>query len=85
MSSEEEVEVFAEQSFTRTQETANYERSHASREWQAIRDECVSGGAMTDDCDIVAASNGTGQLNIVAKRLSCGCWLIPVDSDEIPI
>ena len=65
-----------------TYETQNYEKDMTTqREWEAIRDECVSGGNLDDRCNIIAASNGTGRLEVVAKRLSCGCILILADSD----
>lgn len=68
--------------FKRVQETENFEPDTKSREWEAIRDECVSGGAMDDRCNIVAASLGTGSLHEVAKRLSCGCILVLSGGDE---
>lgn len=53
-----------------------------TKEWTAIRDECVSAGELTDDCNLVAATHG-GDLQVVMKKLSCGCILIPGDTDEI--
>lgn len=78
-----ELESGLDQSFTRTQETANYQKNTDVVEWEAIREECRSGGAMDDRCNIVAASLGTGKLDVVAKRLVCGCLLVPVDSGEV--
>ena len=54
-----------------------------SKEWTAIRGECVSGGELNDLCNLVAASQGTAEIEVVQKRLSCGCILVPVDSEEI--
>lgn len=53
-----------------------------NKEWQAIRDECTSGGAMSIDCNLVAVSQGVGEIEIVAQRLSCGCILVPVENDD---
>lgn len=75
-------EEVVEASFVRTQETANYEKSTKEKEWEVIRDECDSGGALDSRCNIVAASLGKGQLDVVAKRLSCGCLLVAVDEIE---
>lgn len=73
-----------EQPLKRTEETANYQPDTTTqREWQAIRDECVSGGVLDERCNIVAASEGTGRLEVVQKKLSCGCILVPVDAEEI--
>ena len=80
-----EVPVEYETNMETTYETDNYQRSTETKEWTRISDECVSGGALTDNCNIVAASKGTGQLNVIAKKLSCGCILIPVDTDEISL
>lgn len=60
-------------------EEANVENT---REWTAIRDECVSGGNLTDDCNLVQAAHG-GQLIVRSKVLSCGCILVPGDAEEI--
>lgn len=57
-------------------------RPKTTREWTAIRDECDSGGQLTDDCNLVRATHG-GELEVVMKKLSCGCILIPGDSDEV--
>lgn len=73
-----------DQSFIRTQETLNYNPDKTTEiSWEAIRDECVSGGAMDDRCNIVAASLGGGKLHVVSKRLICGCILVPVDNGEV--
>lgn len=53
-----------------------------NREWTAIRGECVSGGQLTADCNLVAASQGKAEIEVVLKKLSCGCLLVPADSDE---
>jgi hypothetical protein len=79
---ETELPDLIEHSFVRTQETANYERNTANKNWEAIRDECVSGGAMDSRCNIVAASLGKGHLEVVSQRLSCGCVLVPAEGDE---
>lgn len=63
-------------------ETENVETPKPSREWTAIRDECVSGGHLTDECNLVRATHG-GDLEVVQKRLSCGCILVPGDLEEI--
>lgn len=76
---EEEIEY----SLKRTQVTEDYQPDKTTNiEWEAIREDCVSGGALDDRCNIVAASLGTGRLEVVSKRLSCGCILVPVDADE---
>lgn len=74
--------------FKRAQDTPDYqapgsEENRENKSWQAVRDECRSGGAMDERCNIIAAANGTGKLEVVAKRLSCGCILILEDSDEV--
>lgn len=75
-----------DQHFVKTQETANHEPDKTTeKQWEAIRDECISGGAMDQRCNIVAASMGTGTLDVVAKRLQCGCLLVPLDSDEVTL
>lgn len=71
-----------ENSFVRTQTTENYERSSREKNWEVIRDECDSGGALDERCNIVAASLGKGQLDVVAKRLVCGCLMVSVDDLE---
>lgn len=53
-----------------------------TREWTAIRDECVSGGQLTPDCNLVQATHGA-DLEVVMKKLSCGCILVPGDAEEI--
>lgn len=58
------------------------EETKTTREWTAIRDECVSGGTLSDDCNLVAAAHG-GDLEVVMKKLSCGCILVPGDVEEI--
>jgi hypothetical protein len=71
-------------SASKTYETENYEPdTTTNRQWEAIRDECVAGEALDDRCNIIAASLGTGKLEVVAKRLACGCILVPADSEEI--
>lgn len=82
MSEEYTPEEVVEQSFVRTQVTADYEKNRTEKQWEAIRDECDSGGAMNESCNIVAASLGKGTLDVVAKRLSCGCLLVAVDALE---
>lgn len=77
---EEEIEY----SLKRTQVTEDYEPDKTTnKEWEAIREECVSGGALDERCNIVAASLGKGQLEIVSKKLSCGCILVPAESEEV--
>lgn len=75
-------EELVETSFVRTQVTENYEKSRAEKSWEVIRDECDSGGAMDERCNIVAASLGKGHLDVVAKRLACGCLMVAVDEIE---
>lgn len=78
-------EELVETSFVRTQATENYEADRTTeKQWEVIRDECDSGGAMDTRCNIVAASLGQGKLDVVAKRLSCGCLMVAVDElDEL--
>lgn len=83
----EELETYTpeevvEASFVRTQVTTNHETNTDEKSWEVIRDECDSGGAMDIRCNIVAASLGKGNLDVVAKRLSCGCLMIAVDDIE---
>lgn len=75
-------EEVVEASFVRTQVTANYEKSREEKQWEVIRDECDSGGAMDERCNIVAASLGKGHLDVVAKRLACGCLMVAIDEIE---
>lgn len=71
---EEQLELWADEW---TQETIDPTPDKTtSREWIAVRDGCVSGGSLIDSCDIIRASQGTGQLEVVEKKLSCGCVLI---------
>lgn len=53
-----------------------------TREWTSVRDECVSGGNLTGDCNLVQASHG-GQLVVTMSRLICGCLIFPADTEEI--
>ena len=78
-------EEVVESSFVRTQVTEDYQPDHSTeKQWEVIRDECDSGGAMDARCNIVAASLGQGRLDVVAKRLSCGCLMVAVDEiDEL--
>lgn len=78
----EELEELVEHSLIRTQETANHEPNFTNRSWEAIRDDCVSEGAMDERCNVVAASLGKGHIDIVSYRLVCGCVLVPADGDE---
>lgn len=71
-----------EHSLVRTQVTADHQSNFQERQWEAVRDECASGGAMDERCSIVAASLGHGKLEVVSKKLSCGCILVPLDSEE---
>lgn len=75
-------EELVETSFVRTQVTQDYEKNTDQKEWEVIRDECDSGGGLDERCNIVAASLGKGRLDVVAKRLSCGCLLVAVDEIE---
>lgn len=68
---EEEIEIGVVETETKT------------REWQAIMDECISGGVFDDRCNLVATSHGKAEIEVIAKRLSCGCILVPADSEEI--
>lgn len=72
-------EEVMEASFVRTQVTANHEPNRDEKQWEVIRDECDAGEALDERCNIVAASLGKGTLDIVAKRLSCGCLMVAVD------
>lgn len=54
-----------------------------NREWTAIRGECVSGGELNELCNLVAASQGNAEIEVVQKKLSCGCILVPADSEEV--
>lgn len=84
MANEDEILEEVDHAFIRTQDTLNYQPdTTTTKQWQAVRDECVSGGALDARCQVVAASLGTGKLEVVAKRLACGCILIPDDSDEV--
>lgn len=73
------LEEVVETSFHRTQVTEGYEKSTTEKNWEVIRDECDSGGALDERCNIVAASLGKGHLDVVAKRLACGCLMVAVD------
>ncbi len=74
------LEEVVETSFVRTQATEDYESDHTTeKQWEVIRDECDSGGAMDTRCNIVAASLGKGKLDVIAKRLSCGCLMVAVN------
>lgn len=75
-------EELVESSFIRTQVTQDYEKNKQEKQWEVIRDECDSGGALNERCNIVAASLGKGVLDVVAKRLSCGCLMVAVDEIE---
>jgi len=75
-------EEIVEASFVRTQVTENRETNRDEKQWEVIRDECDSGGAMDVRCNIVAASLGKGDLDVVAKRLSCGCLMVALDAIE---
>lgn len=79
----EELEELIEHSFVRTQETADHEPNYTNKSWEAIRDDCVSGGAMDERCNVVAASLGKGHIEVVAQRLACGCILVPEGSGEV--
>jgi hypothetical protein len=68
--------------FSRTQTTENYKKNTSEKNWEVIRDECDSGGALDERCNIVAASLHGGSLDVVAKRLSCGCLMVAVDEIE---
>lgn len=78
-------EEVVEHSFIRTQATADYTPDKTTeKNWEVIRDECDSGGALDERCNIVAASLGKGNLDVIAKRLSCGCLMVAVDAlDEL--
>jgi len=75
-------EELVETSFVRTQVTENYKKNTKKKNWEIIRDECDSGGALDERCNIVAASLNGGSLDVVAKRLSCGCLMVAVDEIE---
>lgn len=70
--------------FVRTQVTENYKKNKKEKNWEIIRDECDSGGVLDERCNIVSASLNGGSLDVVAKRLSCGCLMVAVDEiDEL--
>lgn len=76
-------EELVETSFLRTQVTADYEPGNRQeKQWEVIRDECDSGGALDERCNVVAASLGKGYLDVVAKRLACGCLMVALDDIE---
>lgn len=54
-----------------------------TKEWTAIRGECVTGGLISDDCNLIATARGLAQLEVVMKKLSCGCLLVPEDIEEV--
>lgn len=84
MSTEDPDLTYELDGLVRTQATENYQPDRTTqKEWTAVRDECISGGAMDSRCNIIAASLGTGTLDVIAKRLSCGCILI--QSDEVAL
>lgn len=64
------------------EETEKEEDDKNVREWVAIRGECISGGDLNDLCNLVAASQGKADVEVVQKKLVCGCILVPADSDE---
>lgn len=64
----------------KTVETENVVEDKAVRTWEAIQDECEANGDPTSEvCSIVYASLHGGGLEVVAKKLSCGCILILQD------
>lgn len=75
-------EEVVEASFVRTQVTEGHETNREEKQWEVIRDECDSGGALDERCNIVAASLGKGALDVVAKRLACGCLMVALDDIE---
>lgn len=84
MDNKEELETYTpeevvEASFVRTQVTEDYEPNREEKQWEVIRDECDSEGALDERCNIVAASLGKGNLDVVAKRLACGCLMVALD------
>lgn len=83
-STENELETYTpeeivEHSFVRTQVTANHETNREEKQWEVIRDECDAGEALDERCNVVAASLGKGVLDVVAKRLACGCLMVALD------
>lgn len=53
------------------------------KEWVAIRGECISGGEINEMCNLIAAAQGHAEVEVVQKKLVCGCILvIKTDSDE---
>lgn len=80
-----EVDVTIDPTFVRAQDTLDYAPDRSTQHnWEAVRDECVSGGAMDERCNIIKASlSGGGNLDVVAKKLSCGCILIRTDHEEL--
>ena len=65
-------------------EVLDAEPNATSREWQAIRDECIAGESIEDPrCNLIGAIHFGAKVEVVAKRLSCGCILVPADAEEI--
>lgn len=77
-----ELESYKE---TREVEVLDAPDKKKTREWQAIRDECVDKDDITEDskCNLVATGFGKAELEIISKTLSCGCILVPSDSEDI--
>lgn len=60
------------------------EEERETKEWQAIRDECITGDSVSDlRCNLIASMKAGAKVEVIAKRLSCGCILVPADSEEI--
>lgn len=72
-----------EPTFKRSQDVDQEPDTTTVKEWQAIRDECEGGGSLDERCDIIAQSTGVRKMEVVAKRLACGCILVPADADDI--
>ena len=50
--------------------------------WTIIRDECISGGQISLDCNFVAATQGA-PLVFTMRKLVCGCVMIKNDGEDI--
>ena len=49
--------------------------------WTVIRDECISEGQVTPDCNFIAATQGA-PLVFTMRKLACGCVMIKNNDGE---
>lgn len=54
-----------------------------NKRWDVNANNC-EGSGVTELCDVVAASQGLGQIDVIEKKLACGCVLTPGDPEEVP-